>query len=114
MENRFESLYNVVFEAKKIFEPLWGPRWKLVIIRDIYKTKESIPTIVVKADSARDAWRYFEAKRMKDYPGIAELYKYNKGDFTFQFVPTHDLDHLEAKKKKELEDNPPRLPYRDD
>ena len=114
MENRFESLYNTLFEAKKIYEPIWTPRWKLVIIRDIYQTKESIPTIVVKAESAKDAWRYFEAKRMKNYPGIAELYKYNKGDFTFHFVPTDDLDHLEVKRNKELEKNPPRLPYNDD
>lgn len=114
MDNKFKELYDVFFEAKKIFEPLWAPRWKLVIIRDIYKTKESIPTIVVKAESERDAWRYFAAKRMKDYPGIANLYKYNKGDFTFQFVPTHDLDHLEVKKQRDLEDNSPRLPYRDD
>ena len=114
MENKFESLYNNFFEAKKIYEPLWAPRWKLVIIRYIYKTKQPIPTIVVKAETARDAWKYFEAKRMKDYPGIAALYKYNKGEFTFKFVPTDDLDHLETKRNKEIEENPPRLPYRDD
>ena len=114
MENKFESLYNNFFEAKKIYEPLWAPRWKLVIIRDIYQTKQPIPTIVVKAETARDAWKYFETERIKDYPGIAALYKYNKGEFAFKFVPTDDLDHLETKRNKEIEENPPRLPYRDD
>lgn len=115
MDNKFEEFYDRYFqEDKKIFEPLYAPKWKLVIIRDIYQSVQDIPNIVVKADSARDAWRFFEKKRMKDYPYIARLYKYDKGGFTFKFVPTDDIDHKVKAEQDYLDEHPPRLPYRDD